>query len=175
MTAGAVDPQFAQLLQEQGVSGDALSAEVADMAAGQQAQQGQFGNLVNILSGLSQAGLSSRQAEAAMGDTFARQALANTAAGFQGQFASEEAKRKQDLMDRISESGMNMAGLQGKIGEARSGVQQDLLKFLTEGASIDPKRLKKAFASQPSAPKGKGKGKQGGKQNKKNDKPKGGK
>ena len=146
-----VDPQFAQLLQEQGISPEALGAEVAGMQAGQQAQAGQFGNLVSTLAALNQAGLGSRQAEAAMADTFARQVLGNVAASQGGQFQAERAKRQQALMDQISQGALSLGQLQGQIGEARSGIQQSLLEALSKGASINPKQLRKAFASQPSA------------------------
>jgi hypothetical protein len=159
MTAEAVDPQFAALLQQQGAPDTALQAELADIAAGQQAQSGQFGNLVNVLSGLGQAGLSSRQAEAAMADAFARQALANTAAGYQGQFANKQAELQQGLMDRISEGALNAATLQGKIGEARTGLQENLIDLLSKGAVLNPKQMKQSLAAQSVSPKGKGKGK----------------
>lgn len=138
-------PQFADLLGLQGVSADPLQAEAAiqSQAAGDAAAQ--FQNLLGVMGGLQAAGLSSRQAEAQMADTFAKQALEANKAAYGQQLLGMGEQLRQGLESQIRQGALDIAGLEGQKAGAKETLQSQLIDLLTKGGTATTDQLKKAL------------------------------
>jgi hypothetical protein len=141
------DPALAGLLEQQGVSGEPLQAEVAAAREAAQVGGGQFQNLLNVMSGLQTAGLQSRQSEQGLANLFAQQALEANKAGYGQQLLGRGEELRQGLEDKIREDASLLAGLQGKKGGAKETLQSQLIDLLAEGGKVDKGTLKDIFGS----------------------------
>lgn len=141
-------PQFAELLGIQGVSAEPLQAEAAlqSQAAGDAAAQ--FQNLLGVMGSLQGAGLSSRQAEAAMADTFAKQMLEANKAGYGQQLLGMGEGLRQDLADQIRKGAVDVATLEGQKATSKESLQDKLIELLTKGGTAGTEQLKKAFGGE---------------------------
>lgn len=141
-------PQFAELLGLQGVSAEPLQAEAAlqSQAAGDAAAQ--FQNLLGVMGSLQGAGLSSRQAEAAMADTFAKQMLEANKAGYGQQLLGMGEGLRQDLADQIRKGAVDVATLEGQKATSKESLQDQLIELLAKGGTAGTEQLKKAFGGE---------------------------
>lgn len=138
-------PQFAELLGLQGVSAEPLQAEAALQAQTAGDTAAQFQNLLGVMGALQGAGLSSRQAEATMADTFAKQMLEANKAGYGQQLLGMGEGLRQDLADRITKGAVDVATLEGQKATAKETLQGQLIDLLTKGGTASKGLLQKAF------------------------------
>lgn len=101
--AAVVQPQFQQLLQEQGVSGVPLQQELASQQGTAGESAAQFRNLLDVMSGVQRAGMESQRSEAQLADLFARQLLEANRAAAEQQLLGLGQERKTGLQDKLIE------------------------------------------------------------------------
>lgn len=144
---GVVDPALAGLLEQQGVSGEPLQAEVAAAREAAQFGGGQFQNLLDVMSGLQASGLQSRQAEQGLANLFAQQALEANKAGYGQQLLGRGEELRQNLEDRIRGGITDIAGLQGQKAGAKETLQGQLIDLIAKGGDVSKDVMKQVFGS----------------------------
>jgi|LakMenEpi03Aug12_release.lakeMendotaPanAssembly.Ray.scaffolds.fasta_scaffold34067_3 hypothetical protein len=144
---GVADPALAGLLEQQGVSGEPLQAEVAAAREAAQVGGGQFQNLLNVMSGLQTAGLQSRQSEQGLANLFAQQALEANKAGYGQQLLGKGEELRQGLEQQIRDDSALLAGLQGKKGSSKETLQGQLIELLGKGGKVDKGTLTSIFGT----------------------------
>ena len=138
-------PQFSDLLAQQGVSAAPLQAEADIQRQAANDAAAQFQNMAGVLGALQGAGLSSRQAEAQMADTFAKQALEANKAGYGQQLLGMGEDLRQSLQDKIRQGVADVASVQGKKSEDKTTLQGQLVDLLAKGGKLPAGTLKDVF------------------------------
>lgn len=138
---GAVSaPQFADLLGEQGVSTAPLQAEAALQSQIAGDTGAQFKNLLGVLGSLQGAGAQSRGVEAQMADTFAKQMLEANKGAYGQQLLGMGEDLRQGLQEQIRQGTLDIGGLKGQKGAAKTGLESQISELGAGLAEIFSKR-----------------------------------